>query len=261
MKNGVAGEAPTRAPGPISAGGSLILASLTRPYRVTIPMVILVSLVPLYIAIAEVARGREVHAPAVALDTRIPLLPGWALVYGALYAFLIALPVLIVRQEELIRRTVYAYLTIWIAAYVSFMIYPTAAPRPDVVTGEGFAVWSLLALYGADPPYNCFPSLHVAHSFVSALAAARVHRPLGIAATAAASLVAVSTLFTKQHWVLDVIAGIALAGVAWWIFLRGARIEIPDADHRAAPLLALLIVAVVALGVAGFGLIYRLQAG
>jgi membrane-associated phospholipid phosphatase len=123
----------------------------------------------------------------------------WALVYGALYAFLIVLPVFVVQREELIRRTVWAYLTVWTVAYVGFLLYPTVAPSPDTVTGQGFAVWGLRFLYEADPPYNCFPSIHVAHSFVSAFACYRVHRTLGLVAISCASLVAISTLFTRQH--------------------------------------------------------------
>ncbi|HLA89198.1 MAG TPA: hypothetical protein VJL28_02055 [Gemmatimonadaceae bacterium] len=82
--------------------------ALTRPYRVTIPMVLLVSLVPFYLVIAGRARGTAVHAPELALDRFLPLTPTWALVYGALYLFLIVLPVFVVQQEEMIRRTVWA---------------------------------------------------------------------------------------------------------------------------------------------------------
>jgi hypothetical protein len=118
-------------------------------------MILLVSLVPFYLFIADRTRGGPQHAPEVALDRLLPLRPGWALVYGSLYLFLILLPVFVVRQQEQIRRTVLAYLMVWIAA-----------PRPEDVAGEGFMVWGLRFLYDADPPYNCFPSLHVAHSFV-----------------------------------------------------------------------------------------------
>lgn len=62
--------------------------------------------------------------------------PAWALVYGALYAFLIVLPVLVIRDPEHIRRSVYAYLLVWLTAYVCFLAYPTVAPRPDVVPGD-----------------------------------------------------------------------------------------------------------------------------
>lgn len=213
--------------------------SLTRPYRVTAPMVVLVSLVPFYIFLPELLPPRTLHAPRLALDRLLPLWPSWALVYGALYFFLILLPVLVVRQEEHIRRTVWAYLTVWSAAYVCFAAYPTVAPRPAEVLGAGFGSWGLRALYAADPPTNCFPSLHVAHSFVSALTCHRLHRGLGIAAIAAAAAVGLSTLLIKQHYVLDVLAGVLLALVAWAIFLRRyPRAATPERDRRAAPVVA-----------------------
>lgn len=236
----------------------MVAESLTRPYRVTIPMIALVMLVPFYIFIGESMPGRTVHIPAVSLDGTLPLQPAWALVYGTLYLFLIVLPVFVVRQEEQIRRTVYAYLTIWITAYVIFLAYPTMASRPAEVMGKGFAAWGLRFLYDADPPYNCFPSLHVAHSFVSALTCYRVHRRLGIAAMICASLVGLSTLFTKQHYILDVIAGILLACGAYALFLRNyPRQQVPELDRRLAPVLALSIVAILAIVLAGFWIAYN----
>jgi hypothetical protein len=65
-------------------------------------MILLVSLVPLYLVIAERARGGEVHTPELALDRLLSLTPTWALVYGALYLFLILLPVFVVQQQEMI---------------------------------------------------------------------------------------------------------------------------------------------------------------
>ena len=195
--------------------------------------------------------GRTLHVPELALDRSVPLEPAWALVYGALYLFLILLPVLVIRQEEQIRRTVRAYLLVWLTAYVCFLLYPTLAPRPAEVIGEGFALAGLRFLYSADPPYNCFPSLHVAHSFVSALACYRVHRGVGIVAALCAALVGLSTLYTKQHYVLDVLAGIFLAGVAYGVFLRSyPRAEIPELDRRLAPVVALGLLGILGLAVA-----------
>jgi len=250
-------ESATRSSEGIRITWGTVGRALTRPYRVTFPMVLLVSLVPFYLVIA--GRAGAVNRPALALDRLLPLAPTWALVYGALYAFLIVLPVLVVQQEELIRRTVSAYLTVWIVAYICFLLYPTAAPRPDKVVGEGFGVWGLRFLYDADPPYNCFPSIHVAHSFVSALACVRVHRSLGFIAAVCASLVALSTLFTKQHYVADLIAGILLAVVAYGIFLRPySRADVPESDRRVAPALALCLGGIVSLGVACLWVAYQL---
>ncbi|MEO6486544.1 MAG: hypothetical protein ABIO78_01230, partial [Thermoanaerobaculia bacterium] len=140
----VAGNAPVDPPQATPFRWSMVSESLRKPYRVTIPMVVLIMLVPLYLFIPQFAAGRTPNVPALSLDYRIPLQPAWVLVYGSLYLFLILLPVFVVRQEEHIRRTVFAYLTVWIAAYVCFFFYPTVAPRPDdTVIGEGFPVWGL----------------------------------------------------------------------------------------------------------------------
>src|SRR5947209_14517709 len=239
----------------------MVVEMLSRPYRVSLPMLVLVSLVPFYLLIAEQAReGATLHVPELAWDRVLPLQPGWALVYGSLYLFLILLPVFVVRQEEQIRRTVLAYLTVWLVAYVCFLVYPTMASRPAKVIGEGFVAWGLRFLYSADPPYNCFPSLHVAHSFVSALTCYRVHRGVGIATALCASLIGISTLYTKQHYVLAVVAGMVVASVAYVAFLRSyPRAAIPELDRRLAPVLALGILASLALMVGCFWLAYQMS--
>ena len=240
---------------------SLALQSLRRPYPMSLSIAVLMAamaaIVPFYIFIAELMPGRPLHAPALPLDRALPLQPAWALVYGALYLFLILLPLFVVRREEHIRRTLLAYVAVWLTAYACFFAYPTVAPRPASVVGSGFAVWGLRFLYAADPPFNCFPSLHVAHSFVSAMTCHLVNRSLGVAAVACASLVGAATLFTKQHYLLDVVAGVFLAAIAWLVFLRGyARDAVPVADRRAAPVLAAGVVAVIALAAACFWVAY-----
>jgi membrane-associated phospholipid phosphatase len=253
----IVGRALPAPPSRPASGWELAARSLRRPYRVPLPMVLLVLLVPAYVFIGEETSTRPLHVPATAWDGRLPVEPAWSLVYGCLYLFLIVLPLLVVRDDSLIRRTLYAYLFVWITAYVCFLLYPTVAPRPPRVDGDGFAAWGLRFLYSADPPYNCFPSLHVAHSFVSALAVRRVHRRLGDAAAGCAALVALSTLLTRQHYVADVAAGILLAAAAWLLFLRRAA-EAPDEDRQAAPCLALAVAAIVAVAAACFWAAYRL---
>ena len=129
---------------------------------------------------------------------------------------------LVMRQEELIRRTFLAWLLVWVVGYVCFLVYPTILPRPaSAAIGEGFFACVLRGIYDADPPRNCFPSLHVASPFVAAFACYRVHRGVGLAAGLWAALIAASTVFTKQHYVADVIAGIFLA--AWFFWPYAAR--------------------------------------
>ncbi len=216
----------------------------------------LVALVPFYFLIPDILGNRAAHAPALPFERTLPVEPGWIYVYASIYVFAL-LPLFVVRPEELFRRAIKAYLLVLTVAYAGFVLYPATAPRPVVVAG-GFAAWGLRLVYSLDSLYNCFPSLHVAHSFVSALACYRVHRGVGIAATAWASLVGVSTLFTKQHYAVDVAAGALIAFIAYVAFLRGyPREAVAECDRRLAPRRALGVVVLYGVVVASMWLLYR----
>lgn len=232
---------------------------MTRPQPVTIPMVLLFAIVPFYIFIGDLFPDRPLHVPELALDRAIPLQPAWSVVYGSLLLAAL-LPVFVLHRQELVRRTILAFLMAWLVSYAVFLAYPTVSSRPQVVPGDGFSSWALRQIYDADVQYNCFPSLHVAQCFLAALACHRVHRGVGIAAGVWASFVALSTLFTKQHYVLDVLGGMVLAYVAYRVFLRShPRETIPERERRLAPAFALVATGMYGLIVAGLWVIYALD--
>lgn len=222
-------------------------------YEHPIPTLVLFAILPVYMIINVRTPGRIVYVPELPLDRAIPLQPIWMLVYGSMYVFAF-LPAFVVRDLELRRRAVRAYIAFVLVSYVGFLVYPTVGPRPDQFVIDGFFAWSLQFHYEFDPPYNCLPSLHVAYSFMAALTCYRVHRGLGIAALVWASLIAVSTLYTKQHYVLDVLLGALLACVASLLFVRSYRPADEDGSRR-APRRALA-----AVGVYGVVLIIMLIA-
>lgn len=222
----------------------------------------LVSLAPLYFVIGHLTQDWPTLVPDIALDRAIPLRPEWMLVYGSLYVFAFLMPILVVRPPDLFRGALRAFLTVMLVSYLGFLLFPTAAPRPAHVPGDGFAAWALRLAYEIDPPHGCLPSLHVAYSFVSALACWRVHRGVGAGALIWAALIGLSTLYTKQHYVLDVLAGALLAHAAYLVFLRGyPRDAVPAIDRQRAPVRALIVAGLMALAVVGSWAVYRLQPG
>lgn len=236
-------------------------ARLRAPYPDAAPTLLLAALVPMYMAIAVVTRGSALGVPAVPLDGAIPLEPAWVFVYVSQWVFSF-LPVFVVRGTELRRRAVRAFLAIVVVSYAGFLLYPTLAPRPEAIPGDGFASWALRYVYGVDPPTNCFPSLHVAYSVLAALTAYRVHRGVGALALGWAGVIALSTLFTKQHYVLDVVAGIALAVGAWALFIRGyRRADAIDGERRRTPRRALVVVWLYALLLLVLAVAYALPDG
>ena len=114
--------------------------------------------------------------------------------------------------------------------------------------------------FDSHPRHHKFPSLHVAYSFVSALTCYRVHRGVGAVAALWAALIGVSTLYTKQHYVADVIAGALAACVAYVLFLRKyPREAVAEGDRRLAPFRALCAIGIFGIMVAGFWMAYRIQ--
>jgi len=103
-----------------------------------------------------------------------------------------------------------------------FMLWPLTITRPEI----GLASFSdrlLGALYAADRPTNLFPSLHVSLSFLFALAVGHARPRLRPWMIAWAALIAVSTLFTRQHYLVDVVAGVAVAWAGWGIFRKSEK--------------------------------------
>jgi membrane-associated phospholipid phosphatase len=87
-----------------------------------------------------------------------------------------------------------------------------------------------------------------------------VHQRIGILATLCAVFVALSTLFIKQHYVLDVVAGMILAWAAYAAFLRTyPRERIPDVDRRLAPTFALGVMGLVSIALACMWVAYELS--
>ena len=221
----------------IAAWSHGIWQRLRQPAPNAVPILLLAVILPFYHAIVMFNRGRTMFMPETALDRAIPVEPPWMLAYGSIWVFAF-LPAFVVRQPALTRRAIMAMLTATIVAYLVFLLYPTVLPRSESV-GEGFLAASLGVVYSLDPPLNCFPSLHVAWAFVAALTSYRVHRGVGLAALAWATIIGVSTLYTKQHYVVDVLGGVALAYGAYLLFLRHARTAISETHPTLAPKRAL----------------------
>ena len=219
-------------------------------------------LLPMYFVIGQWTASWPHYQPSISLDRSMPLTPGWIGIYASLYFCAFLLPLIVVRSRELFRQALKAYLFVMLVSYVGFVLYPTVAPHNGKIAVDGFAAWSLQLFYDLDQPYGCFPSLHVAFSFVGALACYRMHRGVGIAAAGWAALIGISTVYTKQHFFVDAVAG-ALAGVAAYaIFMRGRPRQGLDAiDHRQAPPRAVYAVAAYAAAIAVFWIAYQLGLG
>lgn len=164
--------------------------------------------------------------PVTALDRAISFQPAWVYPYLSVCLLVPLFPLLATRREELLGFA-RGLVTLCVPSFLCFATLPVAGPRPALAVEEGLYQW----LIGIDGSTNAFPSLHAALAvycllFGWRLLAAelpprrRLLLATGLLVWGGAILYA--TLATKQHWLWDLVPGVALAlaanGLAW----RGA---------------------------------------
>ena len=109
-----------------------------------------------------------------------------------------------------------------LASLVSFLIfalYPTVIPRL-VPTGAGMTAEAFALLYRLDPASNCLPSLHVSLAWLAAAGVLSEGRRSGALFCLWAGFITWSTMTTKQHYLVDVVAGLALAAICRLLVTR-----------------------------------------
>lgn len=168
-------------------------------------------------------RGRPALDMTTALEEAIPFQPGWIVVYFGCFLFWGVNYILISRRgKELWFRFLTADLLAELICGLFFVFLPTTNVRPEII-GSGLFYQLTAWLYQIDPAKNLFPSIHCMASwfcFIGVRADRRI--PLWYKAFNCAFALAVcaSTLFLKQHCIPDVLAGVALAEVCWFLAAR-----------------------------------------
>jgi hypothetical protein len=159
-----------------------------------------------------------------ALDRAIPFVPWTVWLYGTITWVCLGVWLTLPSRADGARL----FVTIAIAAMTCsmvFVLFPTSFPRELYPLGalDDPSLRELARLRAADSPSNCLPSLHVALAWGIALTWARSFpaRPgAWVAAIAWALIISVTTITTKQHFVIDVPTGAAVGVFAWWAARR-----------------------------------------
>lgn len=150
--------------------------------------------------------------PLTAIDRLIPFEPGAIAAYLSLWVYVGIGPGLQRSLADLLAYGAWAG-ALCLAGLACFYWWPTSVPpaTQDLSAYPGFGM-----LKGVDAAGNACPSMHVAIAIFSAIRAGQVLRSIGaprwLRAINAGWFVAIawSTLATRQHVAIDVVAGAAL---------------------------------------------------
>ncbi len=150
-------------------------------------------------------------------DERMPYWPAWSWAYSFLYYPAILYLNLIATDPRHFTLMAFSFILLLLMQMSFFYAYPVSTPdhwrqlNQGVTLSERF----LRFLHKFDAPSNCFPSMHVSVAMLTALHALP---SLGLMAYAFPALIAISCIFTKQHYIIDLPAGAALGWVAHRVY-------------------------------------------
>ena len=168
--------------------------------------------------------GGEYHTIRCAADGAIPFCEYFVVPYFAWFPFLVwGLAYTLLEDVPVFRREMKYFILTFTLAVVIYRVYPSAQElRPDSFPRENVFTDMVRFLYRLDTPTNILPSEHVIGSAAVVYAAwkskkLRKHR---WAVLALGVLISVSTVFLKQHSLLDHLAAFPVCLLGWFVCFR-----------------------------------------
>lgn len=164
-----------------------------------------------------------VHSLSTKLDDAIPFIHYFSLPYSVWIFYIYAcLIYFFMKDPRVYHLTLASYVASALICYIIFYFYQTTVARP-ILTGDDLFTKLLAFIYGRDEPYNCFPSIHCFSSYLVMKALFKSgfrniwNQTLiyGMSVT-----IILSTLFIKQHVVMDVVGAVLLVEVVYWALYR-----------------------------------------
>ena len=154
------------------------------------------------------------HDITVALDKVIPFKAIFIIPYVYWYVYIVIgfVFILINSRRDYMRLFISFFIGMSVC-YAIYYVYPTEITRPIIQKGD--LLNNLVNfIYSADKPVNCFPSLHVLTTyFIMRYTKYKNSKKKFYYTQIIGLLIILSTLFIKQHFVLEVIGGILLAEI------------------------------------------------
>lgn len=164
----------------------------------------------LYIIPNFSSTNRSVELPLTPWDLAIPFLPWTFLIYTSDYLFIFFAIVTIRNAQEFKQFSRMMFLALIIGGGF-FWFFPTSYPRPTGTETSSPWIQALIHfVYTADSPKNCFPSMHVAFTTLSAYSLRRSTKIRQVFYSLWCLAIIVSTLTTKQHYLSDVVGGLGV---------------------------------------------------
>jgi len=167
-------------------------------------------------ALTNNIENQEVYSLAMAADEAIPYLKWFALPYSVwIFYIYVCLFYFFKKDITVYYRNLMTYAICALLCYLIYSVFQTTVARPPVIGDDPFS-WLMRYIYNRDQPYNCFPSIHCFSSYMvmRAIWTSSFRNKWNLTLiTGMSSLIIMSTLFVKQHVIMDVLGAIFVVEV------------------------------------------------
>jgi membrane-associated phospholipid phosphatase len=170
----------------------------------------------------QLPKGKFFWSPSLKWDHEIPVYPVWIWIY-LLYFPLCFLPITWKEtwaNKIFFRKTITGFAFTSLMANFTFWIFPSRILRP-AFESDGINGRLMMLVYKLDPGFNIFPSLHVAlAAYIACLAWSVKKKLLSTGVWILCFLIALSTLFVKQHYIPDLPSGLVFGIVGYFVVFK-----------------------------------------
>jgi len=181
------------------------------------------------------ARFHVMHCP---LDDLIPFCEWFLLPYLFWFVYLVGIHIYTFFCDRSAFQNLMRFIILsYTVGLLIFLLYPNCQlMRPAVFPRDNLLTQFMSVFYRFDTHTNVFPSLHVVGSMAVWYAArdSRLfeHRAWRIFFHLSTLLISISTVFLKQHSVLDLAGGMLVSGFCYAVVYGGVRLRHPRCIPR-----------------------------
>lgn len=155
------------------------------------------------------------------LDLHIPFIKEFVVPYVLWFGYIAVAMIYLglVSRGDFIKLSVFMFTGMTIC-FIVYMVFPNGQNLRPEITGQDFFSNLIRTIYTGDTPTNSAPSIHVINSIAVHLGLANCEKLKDRLHVKAASftlmlLIIMSTVFIKQHSILDVVYGVLVSMVLY----------------------------------------------
>jgi len=160
-----------------------------------------------------------------ATDALIPFIPEFIWIYHTLIPVVLFTTIILIKRKDCFFTSYISCLLAAVSLLIFYFLFPAYYPRGGLIEEVTISEWLVNWTRIIDDANNTFPSSHVTFSWLMFLSVincdfAKKYDIVKNFYMAWAILVAVSTLFLKQHFIVDVGSGLILASACYYFAKR-----------------------------------------